>query len=167
MVQGHSVTHLDPSLNTQANFLHPFKLSSSYHLIKAKRKWSLHWLEVNLVTRLQVRHATVSRSLTHSYFPLRSLTAGAYSEIHIHSRKSYSVDRISHSFHLNLIENCLHLALSKSISQINPMKRQVYSNFREDTVTVNREYLLEDFVAVRNNVYCFYCSCSDLKAILA
>ncbi len=115
VVQGHSVTHLDPSLNTRANFLHPFKLSSSYHLIKAKRKWSLHWLEVTLATRLQVRHATVSLSLTHSYFPLRRLTAGAYSEIHIHSRKSSSVERISHSFHLNLMENCLHLAVRNNV----------------------------------------------------
>ncbi len=51
------------------------------------------------------------------------------------------------------MENGLHLALSKAISQMNPTKRQVYSNSREDSVTVNREYLLDDFEAVRNNVY--------------
>ncbi len=77
VVQGHSVTHLDPSLNTRANFLHPFKLSSSYHLIKAKRKLArsplLHDCKSNVLQ-------SASLSLTHSYFLLRSLTAGVYTE---------------------------------------------------------------------------------------
>lgn len=66
VVQGHSVSHLDPSLNTQANFQHPFKLSSSYHLIKGSEVYTdlrsplIHYYKSNTLR-------SASLSLIHTF----------------------------------------------------------------------------------------------------
>lgn len=76
VVQGHSASHLDPSLNTQAKFLHPFKLIL---IISSKPRGSEVYTDLRspLIHDYEVQHTTLSLSLPHSYFPLRSLTAGA------------------------------------------------------------------------------------------
>lgn len=76
VVQGHSASHLDPSLNTQAKFQHPFKLVL---IISSKPRGSEVYTDLRspLIHDYKVQHAILSLSLPHSYFPLRSLTAGA------------------------------------------------------------------------------------------
>jgi len=132
VVQGLSVSHLDP-LNTQANFQHPFKLSSSYHFIKGSEVYT----ELRSPYTTSPTRYGQPLSLSHSYFPLRSLQL-VHSKIHIHSRKSYSVDRISNSFHLNLKHSCngkpFVLCFVQIYKPMNPMKRQIYSDFRDDSV---------------------------------